>query len=347
MLSRRQRILTTLEHREPDRVPIGVDQTAEPIVQRIFAYYGVANYRELYDKTGVDGFSPWRHHAAAHPIYVGPPRPFIDQMDSIDGFWGKVREHVYPLASTTLDAYRWPQADEFDYSHLAQDLLRIRASDMTSSTGHAGVGFLHHVQMRSYDHVFLDLMDDAWMADYMARNRAFFIPYFEALFEHAAGAIDIVRADEDLGGQERMLLSPAMWRRWYKPLWRDVFAICKRHGVKIWMHSCGYCRPLIDDFLEIGVDILNPLPPYVKDSDPAEMKAVYGDRLAFHGGVDQMNVLVRGTPADVRAEVKLRIAQLAPGGGYILDASQGYTEDVPLENIVALFESALDYGHYS
>jgi len=111
------------------------------------------------------------------------------------------------------------------------------------------------------------------MEEYLDRNRTFFLAYFERLFESADGLIDIIRADEDLGGQDRMLLAPDLWRRWYKPLWTEVLGYCRRNGARIWLHSCGYCRPIVEDFIEMGVDVLNPLPTYVKDSDPADMKA--------------------------------------------------------------------------
>jgi len=79
------------------------------------------------------------------------------------------------------------------------------------------------------------------METYLTHNRTFFLSYFTRLFEAADGLIDIIRADEDLGGQDRMLLSPELWRRWYKPLWAEVLALCKKNGAKIWLHSCGYC----------------------------------------------------------------------------------------------------------
>jgi uroporphyrinogen decarboxylase len=201
--------------------------------------------------------------------------------------------------------------------------------------------------MRSYEHCLLDVLDEAWMSDYLARCREFFIPYFENLFKYAGGAIDIIRADEDLGGHDRMLISPQLWRKWYKPLWKEVFSICHRNGAKIWLHSCGYCRAVVPDFIEIGADILNPIPPYVRDSDPYDMKQTFGQVLAFDGGVDQMNVLVAGTPEMVKKEVQLRLTQLAPGGGFILGPSQVLTRDIPLENLIAMFDTTLAEGWYS
>jgi len=345
-MKRRERILTAISHKEPDRVPIGFD-IFSPLKEQVLEYYGVKELWQLYEKTGIDGFSVW-DWPSAQPKYVGPLREGVEVYDRTCayGCWGKVGERIYPLAGIEMNKYRWLHVDDFDFSNLKSDLKLIREMDMTAASGHAGVGWLHHVQMRSYDYALFDVTDDVWMDEYMARNREFYIPYFKKLFEEAGGLIDIIRADEDLGGQDNMLISPDTWRRWYKPLWRDVFKICKENGAKIWLHSCGYCRPLIDDFIEIGVDILNPIPPYVKGSDPKEMKELYGDKLAFDGGVDQMNILVQGTPEQVRQEVRLRIEQLAPGGGYIIGPSQVFARDVPFENAIAFFEAALEYGQY-
>ena len=94
------------------------------------------------------------------------------------------------------------------------------------------------------------------------------------------------------------------------------------------------------------MDILNPLPPYVKDSEPGEMKACFGSRLAFDGGVDQMNILSQGTPQQVIAETRFRLEQLMPGGGCIIGPSQVLTGDVPLENVIAFFDTVSAYGRY-
>jgi uroporphyrinogen decarboxylase len=345
-MNRRDRILTTIQHKIPDRVPISFDFCSDEKQQQVLYHYGASNMDDLYRKTGIDCFSVWQPENAALPIYCGPPRPGIQKHDSTYGFWGKVGERIYPLAGVRLDQFHWPRWDEFDYSTLSDRLEAIRQSDFPAASGHAGLGWLHHVQMRGYDHALLDVLDDAWMEEYMGRNREFILPYFENLFHYADGKIDIIRADEDLGGHDRMLINPRTWRKWYRPLWKEIFDICHRNEAKVWLHSCGHCRPVVPDFIEIGADILNPIPPYVRGSDPGEMKALFGQALAFDGGVDQMNVLVQGTPEMVRREVMLRIDQLAPGGGYLLGPSQVITRDIPLENLVAMFDTALEYGQY-
>ncbi len=342
-MNRRQRILTTINHQEPDRVPISFDIYPDEEKQ-LCGHYGVRDLESLYQKTGIDSFSVWREGWAVLPRYIGPERPGVEIYDSTYGCWGKVGEHIYPLEHESISKYRWLKVEDFDFSNLKDELNIIRQQDRTAASGHCGVGWLHHVQMRSYNHCPLDVLDDAWMEEYIGHCRDFFLPYFETLFANAGGLIDIIRADEDLGGHDRMMISPKLWRKWYKPLWQDVLAICKQHGAKVWMHSCGYCRPLIPDFIELGVDILNPIPPYVQGNDAEEMKALFGKDLAFDGGVDQMRVLVAGSPSQVESEVRLRLAQLAPGGGYLLGPSQVITKDIPLENLVRMLETALKYG---
>ena len=347
-MKRRDRLLTTISHMEPDRVPIGFD-VHEDKKTEIMKHYGVKDYRHFYEKTGVECFSVWDWPAVL-PLFKGPVKQgvtFIDEkFMASHGCWGVESEHIYPMENESLDSYVWPDIDDFDFSQLAEGLDEVHQLDMTSASAHVGVGFTHHYQLRTYNNAFFDLMDDDWMEEYMGRNREFFIEYFKRLFKYADGKIDIIRADEDLGGQENMSISPELWRKWYKPLWSDVFKICKENNTKIWMHSCGFCRDVVEDFIEIGVDILNPVPAYVRGSNPLDMKQTFGDKLTFDGGVDQINVLINGNPEMVREEVKLRINQMASGGGYIIGPSQVFTDDMPLNNIVAFFDAAHEFGTY-
>lgn len=342
-MKRRDRILNAINHKPVDKIPISFDIFGEA-EKGVLKYFGAKDLVDLYQKSGVEAFSVWTW-PSAQPKYVGPPRPFVTEYDAsmAYGCWGKVSEKHYPLEHTSLNEYMFPKVEDFDFSNLKRDLQTIKQMDMTTASGHAGCGWLHHVQMSSYNEVFYQIMDDEFMTDYMALNEEFFVNYFKKLFKYADGKIDIIRADEDLGGQSSLLISPELWRKWYKPLWKKVFNICKENGAKIWLHSCGYCYPLINDFIELGVDILNPLPPYVKDSDPQEMKREFGKKLAFDGGVDQINVIMNGTPEDVVRETKLRLDQLSPGSGYLAGPSQVFMSDTPVENIIAFIKTVLDY----
>ncbi len=342
-MNRRERLLTTIARKQPDRVPIGYDAWVLTR-QKIYEHYGVNSNYELYQKTGIDGFSLW-DWPVAEPKYIGEPRPHIEQHTITCGIWGSNPEVFHPLEKD-YDTYRWPTTSDMDFSNLKAQLCDAHEKDMVSIGAHISVGLNHHIRLRGYMDALYDVMDDEFMEDYMGHVREYFIAYLNTLFKAADGKMDIIRCDEDAGGNETLMINPVTWRKWYKPLWKELFDICHANHCYVWLHSCGYCRSIVDDFIEMGADILDPIPPYVKDSDPFDMKQTYGDKLCLHGGVNHIDAMVYGTPHLVDEEVKLRMEQMKGTGGYICGPSQFLTDQIPLENIVAFFDAALKYGEY-
>jgi uroporphyrinogen decarboxylase len=112
------------------------------------------------------------------------------------------------------------------------------------------------------------------------------------------------------------------------------------------LHSCGSVRKFIPELIENGVQILDPIQPRAANMDSFELKRDFGDRLAFHGGVDIQEVLPFGTTEEVEAETRLRIKALAPGGGYILTSSHFIQSDIPPANIVTMCRTTHTYGVY-
>jgi uroporphyrinogen decarboxylase len=161
--------------------------------------------------------------------------------------------------------------------------------------------------------------------------------------------VDVVTYADDYGTQKSQLISPAMFRKQLKPLVRQIFALQKEMApqAKRFFHSDGNVRPLIPDFIEIGVQILNPLQTTAKNMDPAAIKQEYGRDLIFWGaGVDTQGILPRGTPQQVKDDVRRNIEILAPGGGYVFNTVHNIQADVPPENIVAMWEALQEYGVY-
>ena len=341
-MTRRKRLLTVFDKGVPDRVPIGMDCWPETR-KRIYAHYGAESHYDFYEKSSIDNFSLW-DWPAAEPSYKGEPRPGVTDHTVSYGMWGAFGENPCPMKD--YSSYKWPSVGDLDFSRVKEKMLEAHEYDMVSIAGHVSVGYTHHNRVRNMEQALLDVTDDAFMEDYMGRVREFYISYLKALFAAAERTIDIMRCDEDIGGNDTLVMSPAMWRKWYKPLWKEALGICHENGCRAWMHSCGYCRPLVEDFIEIGADVLDPIPPYVKDSDPLDMKRAFGDRLCLHGGVNHIDAMVYGTPAVVRDEVRLRMEQMKPGGAYICGASQVLTDQMPLDNIIAMFDAILEYGRY-
>jgi len=342
-VTRRQRILTALGGGVPDRPPIAFDSHGEALAGAL-AHYGAATKNDLYRIAGIDGFSVWEWNVVmgrfAGPEKIAPGGTPCD-------FWGNAPQHAWGLAQCdTVEALRsfdWPRAEQFDFSKVLARAREIKALDMVVSAGHLGLGYQMHNMLRGNEKALTDVFDEEWMAVYTEHLTRFTVEYITALLDAAGGEIEVVRADDDVGTMDRLMVSPEMWRRHYKPSWRAAFDAVRAHGARVWFHSCGYVRPLLEDLIEIGIDCWNPLPPYVKDNDHEWLKGFRRGRLALDGGVNHL-VLVQGGPREVQEETRRVLDTFAPDGGLLIGPSQVFTEDMPAANIVAFFETALSYG---
>ena len=151
---------------------------------------------------------------------------------------------------------------------------------------------------------------------------------------------------DDFGTQTGPIVSPAMWRRFFKRRFRDFIDLAHRFGIRVMHHTCGSVRALIPHFIDCGLDILQSLQPQAAGMDLGELKREFGREICFHGSVDIQGALPHGAPDDVRAEVKERMAAGKPGGGFIISTAHNILPDTPTENILALFEAYREYGWY-
>lgn len=163
----------------------------------------------------------------------------------------------------------------------------------------------------------------------------------------AKAGVDILRLGDDVGSQHGMMISPETWRLFLKPRLASVIAAAReeRPDIPVFYHSDGDVREIINELVEIGVTILNPIQP--ECMDPAEIKQHYGDRLSLWGTVGTQTILPHGTPAEVRNTVREYMRRLAPGGGYVIGPSHSINRDVPWENILAFYEGVREYGSYA
>ncbi len=169
-----------------------------------------------------------------------------------------------------------------------------------------------------------------------------------ALLWQAVGAKTdaIYVSGTDFGTQEKAFISPDMYREFYQPFHRRLNDWIHRHTPwKIFYHSCGSIVDLLDEFVAVGVDIVNPVQCSARGMDPAYLKQRYGDRLVFWGGgVDTQHVLPFGTPEEVYAQVRERIRIFSPGGGFVFNPVHNIQQNVPVENMLAMFQAVRDAG---
>jgi uroporphyrinogen decarboxylase len=157
---------------------------------------------------------------------------------------------------------------------------------------------------------------------------------------------DMIWAGDDFGGQEGMIMSPELWRRIFKPRIKYLFEELKsvNADIKLAWHSCGSVRPIIADFIEIGLDILNPIQPLASQMDPFILKSEFGKDLILFGGIDIQQLLPSGSPAEIKDDVRRKIDVLGKDGGYIIAPAHNLQDDTPVENILAFFEAVRSYN---
>jgi uroporphyrinogen decarboxylase len=290
------------------------------------------------------------------PHYVGPPLRFFEDGSFIDpmGHHRKIVEHPYgtyfeyagfPLADArTVDdiyAYPWPQADWWDVSHIADEIAMLDRRGEYCLLYEAGAVFEPAWGLRGLERFLVDLVREPEIAEaIMTRWTDFWIELACKVLDAADGRIDIAWTWDDVGTQEGPMISPRMWERLVKPHHVRLNQALRRYGVTIMYHSCGSIVPFIEGFIDMGVQILNPLQPRAKGMDLGWIKKTYGDRLSFHGGMDIQHTLPHGTVEDVEAEVRDRIMTLGASGGYILAPAHMLQADTPPANIVAMYDVA-------
>jgi uroporphyrinogen decarboxylase len=371
-MTHRERAMTAIDHKEPDRVPIDLGGTGGLIVDSVYFEvcrllglnekiepYRSGSSANYYDERILDTFDvDFRHVWLASP---DKPKSLRHPDGTVTDDWGITwsAEGSYPVCfplqgkpEQEIMGYQWPDPKNWDTS-----ALRERARYLYEKTDYAiiakavqdgGGVFERSYYLRTMDDLFVDFFENEDMVFFIINKIADIEIQLWDMFLDAVGPyVQIVQRATDLGTQTGLFISPDLFRKFFKPAEDRIYRFIKSKAphVKIWFHSCGAIEPLINDFLDLGIDILNPVQPLCTGMDSLVLKKKYGDRLCFHGGIDLQKALP-GTKEDTIAEVKRRIQAFAPGGGYILAPANHIQKDTAGENVIALYEYAKKFGAY-
>lgn len=247
---------------------------------------------------------------------------------------------------------RHPWPDPYDpglVQGMAEEARRLHGETDFAIVLNLPVGFVHQAQfLRGYEEWLTDLILNPTFAEaLMDRLLELYMIIGERIIETASGHFDLLFYGDDVAFQDGPMMSLGLYRKMIKPRHWQLFSHLKAKArVPLVFHSCGSIYPLMEDLIQVGVDCINPVQVSAKDMDSKRLKREFGDRISFWGGIDTHKVLPFGTPEDVRGEVKRRIEDLGPGGGYILNSVHNLQPEVPPENIVAMFEAAKEFGKY-
>jgi uroporphyrinogen decarboxylase len=371
-MNHRQRVLTAVNHAEPDTVPTAIWGSAHGITDPL--------YFQLLQTLGLGApLAPFRPRKG-HTINYYDDRLLaaldIDVRHADCGFtdlagpsagggedaWGVRYAQTglylgavsYPLRQATvseLESYPWPDPEKY----LRREEFRARARYLKEQTDYAVVGragdsygpFERCSSLRKTDLFLMDLVRDREFAlKLIEKVTDVHCRLLEIYLADAGPYLDILELPGDDYAALHPLISPKMFDFFFAPAWRRIIGLVKSAapGVKILFHSDGNMEPFLGRLIDLGVDIFHCLEP-LPNVDMTKIKAAYGDKLCFWGAIDIKQALQQDE-ATVEAEVRQRIEMLAPGGGYVLAPANHLQPDVPAQNVVALFKAARKYGKY-
>ena len=382
-LTSRERVLTAIHHEQPDRVPLvigvsnatGIKMKPYKGIKDIIGAQAPDNYIYDWPELGtaeIDEETMRRLHSDVRGVLDLEPEktrkwncerdPHSDYIDS----WGSGQTEISPgdwfpsvhplpeaLTAEDLDAYQgWPDmGDPTRIAHVRENSARLAKENQFAilATPWLLFPFERAYAMQGMDTFLLNMARDPDFARALLEKIAVYCKQLMGRFlEELGDHVDIIKIGDDLGTQESLMISPKMYREILKPVHADFISFIKaRTKAKIFFHSDGDVAPLIEDFIEMGVDILNPIQTSAGSmSDLPSLKKRFGSNIVFCGGIDTHRVLPFGSTEEVRQEVRRVIQILGPGGGCMIGAVHTVMNDVPPENVLAMVDAVEEFGHY-
>ena len=301
----------------------------------------------------LDGISP--NPPARLPDATGLPANISVDEWGVHWVSGPSGEHAAtnpPLAGmktvAEIEAHPWPDpADPARYACLREKVLALKSRSQRAVCFNLGCQIASLARgMRGFEQWCMDFILNPALAEAIMRKiMKIDLITAERALEAIGDQVDVVCVSDDLATQTGPIMSPAVYRKIIKPLEPELFGFIKaRTRAKLFYHYCGAASFFLEDLLDAGIDILNPVQVSATNMKPEELKKTYGDRVTFWGGVDTQRLLPFGTPREVADGVKRLIDVMAPGGGFILAPVHNVRPEVPSENLVALYDTAWEYG---
>jgi uroporphyrinogen decarboxylase len=377
-LTPRQRVITTLNHQEADRVPIILGGSANHLTEQrykllrdhfglvdiprrtLVGFYTTPDYNPILEKLGTD----FRFiHLRPPNSYLSQPldsefKPFVDEW----GLTHRLSGGYYDLADPPLAAdYSLPAIEKFHwpdpYDPVRIEGLKEEIEFLYNETPYAIVAHrpvygnlweMIRLLIGMENALILTVTDLRLFDAILSKLAEVQDGFYDAFLSVVGPYVQIVEMAEDLGTNNGPMFNPEVYRKYIKPKHKKSIELIKRKApkAKVMLHCDGAVRKFIPDLIEAGFDILNPIEGHLRGMDPVSLKKDFGNDLVFQGGVDVKQVLTTGSVEDVRREVRLRIEQMGEGGGYILAPAHNFGNDIPLENMLAFFEAGHELGFY-
>ena len=376
-MSSRERVITALNHEEPDRVPLDIGGGCSTSIS-VEAYDALKRYlgisapnntlsslfrialldENVMQSLGSDcrpltskSFSNWKPPSSEPGTLIDEWGITWKQIPFKGGYyWEAVRNPLAKASIDDLEKYHWPDPTDpgltLGLAEEAKALYEDTDYAIVADSGYQNFWEPAYL-MRGFDKMLIDLVRNPEFVSVLMSKILEINTTITSRFLDAVGPyVQVIRTSDDLSTQGGLMFPPETYRALIKPFHKKFFdSIKQKTKARIFFHSCGNVTQLIDDLVEIGVSIINPVQVSAL-GDTAKLKAKFGKKVSFWGGIDTQHVLPRGSVEEVENEVRRRLHDLAPGGGYVLAAVHNIQADVPPQNVVAMSAAAKKFGVY-
>jgi uroporphyrinogen decarboxylase len=377
--SSRQRVWKALTHQEPDRTPIdfggqhtSIHQNGHRTLKKYLGFEDeneapiIDQFQMIVDPDprikalfGCDVISFFANPAGNWKLEIDPTTDiWSDEWGTVyrrpkNGYWYDY--YSFPLKKGTiqeLNAFKWP--DPYDKNRIKG--LRDKVTDLYNNTDkalliHNATGGLFETSagLRGLENLLIDMASNIDFVDNLTeRILDFQLGFWDNVLSAIGDLIQVVQIGDDLGSMDGLIFSPGIYRKIYKNRRKKLIeSIHSKTKAKVYFHSCGSIRELIPDIIEEGVEIINPVQVSAKNMESASLKKEFGKDIVFWGGgADATEIMTFADEKGIEEEVKRRIHDLAPGGGFVFASIHNIQPNVPPQNIVAMFKAAQKYGKY-
>jgi uroporphyrinogen decarboxylase len=352
-MNSKERVLKAFNHEQTDRVPFMYRDVPE-VRQRLKKDLNIATDDELFEQLNID--FRW-----VGPKYVGPEQNLENgyrkdfwgvewkytRFNDDAGYWNEVDHPLKDIHTVEeLENYPWPQLEWWDFSGIEAQCDKYAEYAIMTEPGIASPAiFQSPIQpLLGVERSLMEpLMNPAFFQSLIQKILDFQIPFIEKMMKAGNGKIDFFRIGDDFGTQQGLLMDTETWKMYIQPAFKQMADTAKKYGARYYQHSCGAIRDLIPHLIETGVDVIDPIQVKATGMIPAELKAEFGDRLVFSGGVDEQDLLPHGTPEEVKAGVEQLISDMGMNGGLFVGPTHNFQDDIPTANILAMYEAAKNF----
>jgi uroporphyrinogen decarboxylase len=346
----RERALAAFKHQIPDVIPAHVRNVVG--WERHAAHFGVTTLGELMDCLGDTIFCFVPAYTDAQPPTVPDeqspalPAAIWGVPEDMAGTYSDTVPRPLAHAETVadVDAYAWPSASEraWDFGRMRQRLM--------ADTTHARMGpgwtpvFSRLCELFGMEQAMVNLYwNRPVIKAALAHLDEFYTEFFHHMLETCGDQLEIFGLGDDFAGNRGLLIQPTLWRELFKPLYARWLGMAKARGLVTFMHSCGQITQVLPDLIESGLDAWQTVQTHLPGQEAVHLKAEFGQHLTFVGAIDTTHVLGFVSPDEVRAHVRQQIQALGKGGGYICAPDHTIMEEVPSENVAAMYAAIAEF----